>query len=113
MGAVLGGVGPVSVRYAAQIREMLYTQAVKQMVAQQEAARAELAAERAARLEAIQARNEAFAPEEAVKVDPQTTARATAKAAELAEPVRQPETNETAPASPAPIAPAQIFDEVA
>jgi hypothetical protein len=112
MGAVLGGVGPVSVRYAAQIRDLLYTQAVKQMVAQQEAARAELAAERTARLEAIQSRNEAFAVEEPVKVDPQTAAKA-ADRSELAEPVKQAEVKESAPVQPGPIAPAQIFDEVA
>lgn len=112
MSAVLGGIGPVSVRYAAQIREMLYTQAVKQMVAQQEAARAEAAAERAARLEAIQARNEAFAVEEPVKVDPQTAAKA-AERTEHAEPAKQAEAKESAPVQSGPIAPAQIFDEVA
>lgn len=35
-----GAVGPVSVRYAAQIRELLYAQAVQRMVADEEAARA-------------------------------------------------------------------------
>ncbi|MDP3736194.1 MAG: hypothetical protein Q8R02_02325 [Hyphomonadaceae bacterium] len=111
MGAVLG-IGPVSVRYAAQIREMLYSQAVKKMVAEQEAARAEAAAERTARLEAIQARNEAFAPEEPVKVDAQTAAKA-AERAELAEPVSQPEAKESAPVKAAPVPAAQIFDEMA
>ena len=33
------GIGPVSVRYAAQIRELLYAQAVQRMAAEQEAAR--------------------------------------------------------------------------
>ena len=109
MGAVLSGIGPVSVRYAAQIREMLYVQAVKKMVAEQEAARAEAAAERTARLEAIRSRHEAFAVEEPVKVDAATAT----KAAEPAEPVRQPEAKDDAPVPSAPIAPAQIFDEVA
>ena len=45
-----GAIGPVSVRYAAQIRELLYAQAVHRMVADQEAARAE--ADRTARIEA-------------------------------------------------------------
>ena len=43
------GIGPVSVRYAAQIRELLYAQAVHRMVADEEATRARLEAERNAR----------------------------------------------------------------
>ncbi len=46
-----GAIGPVSVRYAAQIRELLYAQAVQRMAADQEAARASADAERAARTE--------------------------------------------------------------
>lgn len=46
-----GAVGPVSVRYAAQIRHLLYTQAVHRMAADQEAARARTEAERSARTE--------------------------------------------------------------
>jgi hypothetical protein len=46
-----GAVGPVSVRYAAQIRELLYAQAMQRMAADQEAARANADAERAARTE--------------------------------------------------------------
>jgi hypothetical protein len=45
-------VGPVSVRYAAQIRELLHAHAVQRMVADQEAARANADAERAARADA-------------------------------------------------------------
>ena len=45
------GIGPVSVRYAAQIRELLYTQAVLRAAAEQEAARQQDAAEKAARLQ--------------------------------------------------------------
>jgi hypothetical protein len=63
----VGGVGPVSVRYAAQIRELLYAQAVHRMAADQEAARATAQAERAARVEAI-AKPEAAEPVKA-KID--------------------------------------------
>lgn len=45
-------IGPVSVRYAAQIRELLYAQAMQRMAADQEAARASAQAERTARAEA-------------------------------------------------------------
>lgn len=45
-------IGPVSVRYAAQIRELLQAQAVQRMAADHEAARAAAEAERAARVEA-------------------------------------------------------------
>ncbi|MEQ1784701.1 MAG: hypothetical protein ABMA14_25420 [Hyphomonadaceae bacterium] len=48
-----GAIGPVSVRYAAQIRELLYAQAVQRMAAEEEAARANADAERAARSEAV------------------------------------------------------------
>jgi hypothetical protein len=47
-----GAIGPVSVRYAAQIRELLYVKAVQRMAADQEAARAQSEAERTARIEA-------------------------------------------------------------
>ncbi len=47
-----GAIGPVSVRYAAQIRELLYAQAVQRMAAEEEAARARSDAERAERIEA-------------------------------------------------------------
>lgn len=45
-------IGPVSVRYAAQIRELLQAQAVQRMAADHEAERAAAEAERAARVEA-------------------------------------------------------------
>ena len=48
-----GAIGPVSVRYAAQIRELLYAQAMHRMVADEEATRARLDAERNARSDAI------------------------------------------------------------
>ena len=60
-----GAIGPVSVRYAAQIRELLYAQAMQRMVADQEAARASEAAERVARAEP-----KAKDPELHVKVEP-------------------------------------------
>jgi hypothetical protein len=46
-----GAIGPVSARYAAQIRELLFAQAMQRMAADQEAARAQSQAERAARVE--------------------------------------------------------------
>lgn len=46
MSAASGGIGPVSVRYAQQIRELLHVQAVQRMAADQEAARAQAEAER-------------------------------------------------------------------
>ncbi len=54
-----GAIGPVSVRYAAQIRELLYAQAVQRMVADEEAARARSDAERTARIEAATKTQEA------------------------------------------------------
>lgn len=69
-----GAIGPVSVRYAAQIRELLYAQAVQRMAADQEAARANADAERAARAEP-----KVKEPELHAKVDPlHTTQRAEA-----------------------------------
>ncbi len=47
-----GAIGPVSVRYAAQIRELLFGQAMQRMAAEQEAARAQADADRTARAEA-------------------------------------------------------------
>ena len=104
MSAALSGIGPVSVRYAAQIRELLYAQAVKRMAADAEAARAEAEAERAARLEAIAKSHQ---PEEPVKVDVKI------EPAKLAESVKQPEAKEPAPAPPAQVPVAQLVDELA
>ncbi len=72
-----GGVGPVSVRYAAQIRELLYAQAVQRMAADQEAARAQAEFDRQSRLEAA-ARREAQEPVKA-KVEPSKPAAEPAK----------------------------------
>lgn len=80
-----GAIGPVSVRYAAQIRELLYAQAVQRMAADQEAARANADAERAARAEPKIKEAELHA-----KVDPIHTiqrAEAVKPAAETAAPV--------------------------
>ncbi len=52
-----GAVGPVSVRYAAQIQELLFAQAMQRMAAEQEAARASASAERQARSEATRAKD--------------------------------------------------------
>lgn len=72
-----GAIGPVSVRYAAQIRELLYAQAMQRMAAEQEAARATAAAdERSARAEAARAKAsepldvKVTAPEPAAKPEP-------------------------------------------
>lgn len=54
MSAVPGGIGPVSVRYAAQIKDLLQTQAIDRMVAEQEAARLAAEAEKAARVEPVE-----------------------------------------------------------
>ena len=45
------GIGPVSVRYAAQIQELLYSQAVHRAAAEQEALRQQDAAMKAARFQ--------------------------------------------------------------
>lgn len=58
-GGSSASIGPVSVRYAAQIRELLQAQAVQRMVADQEAARAAADAERTARVEAAAQAKEA------------------------------------------------------
>jgi hypothetical protein len=103
MGAVLtGGIEGVSARYAAQIRELLHVQAMKRLAAEQEAARRAIQAQEAA-LEALLMRSATATPvKEPVKVDVEPAA------AELAEPVRMAE-----PSEPAPVPPAQIFDEQA
>jgi hypothetical protein len=104
MGAVLsGGIEGVSARYAAQIRELIHVQAMKRLAAEQEAVRRTIEAQEAARLEALRASATArVAIEEPVKVDIEPTT------AELAEPMQRAEASE-----PAPVAPAQIFDEQA
>ena len=55
-------IGPVSVRYAAQIRELLYAQALQRMAADQEAARASAQAERQPDPEPIKAKFDAQRP---------------------------------------------------
>jgi hypothetical protein len=63
MGAVgTGAIGPVSVRYAAQIRQLLFAQAVQRMAADQEAARVQSQAERAVRVEAAPKSDAALQP---------------------------------------------------
>lgn len=49
-----GAIGPVSVRYAAQIRELLHAQALQRMAAAEEAARASAEAERNSRVESAE-----------------------------------------------------------
>jgi hypothetical protein len=104
MGAVLtGGIEGVSARYAAQIRELIHVQAMKRLAAEQEAVRRAIEAQEAARLEALRARAAAMTEmKEPVKVDVEPAT------AELAEPAKMAEASE-----PAPVPPAQIFDEQA
>ena len=104
MGAVLsGGIEGVSARYAAQIRELLHVQAMKRLAAEQEAVRRQIEAQEAAQLEALRAHATAkIEIKEPVKVDVEP------KTVELAEPLPMAET-----AEPAPVQPAQIFNEQA
>ena len=110
MSAGLAGIGPVSVRYAMQIKQLLDVQAIKRMAAEQEAARADAAAERAARVEAIRNASTAYEP---VKVDVKSDVEARpavekSEAAPAREPVAPVETVATAD-----IASAQFVDEMA
>jgi hypothetical protein len=90
-----GAIGPVSVRYAAQIRELLFAQAMQRMAADQEAARAQSRAERATSVER-EAKTEAAAQP--------ATARST-----MPEPVNPIETVAQT-RSAAPTTPAQLVD---
>jgi hypothetical protein len=102
MSAVLAGnIEGISARYAAQIRELLYLQAVKRMVADQEAARAEAQAQREV---VVETRDVVPAVEDAVKIDMETERRA-----ETAEPVKAPELKEPVKM----VEPAQLIDELA
>ena len=83
-----GAIGPVSVRYAAQIRELLHAQALQRMAAAAEAARASAEAERAARAERVER------PEAPEPVQP----KAEAKPAEQQQAPVQTERAEPAPA---------------
>lgn len=81
-------VGPISVRYAAQIRELLFAQAMQRMAADQEAARASAQAERAARAEAarkpepdpVRAKVETTPPAKTTEAKPETSPSTTAPA---------------------------------
>lgn len=105
MSAGLSGIGPLSVRYAHQIKELLNAQAVRRMAAEQESARASAEAERARRVEAI--RNNAIA-DEPVKVDVRTQPTQEAQAAEATAPVEAPAPKETVAS-----AAGQLVDEMA
>jgi hypothetical protein len=88
-----GAIGPVSVRYAAQIRELLYAQAVQRMAADQEAARANAEADRTARAEA--------AAKAAADAEPLRAKIQAPEAAPAPEPVKAPEPKPEAPATTA------------
>jgi hypothetical protein len=93
MSAVVGGIGPVSVRYAIQIKQLLFAQTIQKMVADDEAARQSEVETRAA--EAARAA-ETSRVTNAFKVDAQP-------AAAVAPPVETKAQVETA-------APAQLVD---
>jgi hypothetical protein len=106
MSAGLSGVGPVSVRYAVQIRELLQSQSAKRAAAEQEAARADAAARaeaaRKAAVDALRSSLKLDAPKtEAVKVDVKIDARIEPAPVESEAP-------HSAPAKPAPIATADV-----
>jgi len=88
-----GAIGPVSVRYAAQIRELLHAQALQRMAAAEEAARASAEAERNSRVEPVEKTEEV----EAVKAKPEAQPVPVAS-----EPVR--------PEKPEPVPPGQLVD---
>ena len=96
----MSGIGPVSVRYAAQIRELLQAQAMHRMAADEEAARASHAAEKAARLEAPSKPKDA--PKPAGTNEP-VQAKASADAS-------KPDTPAAAADKPATATPAQLVD---
>jgi len=75
-----GAIGPVSVRYAAQIRELLHAQALQRMAEAEEATRASAAAERAARVEPI------AQPEAPLPIQPKAEAATPSPQAERAAP---------------------------
>ena len=90
MSTLPGGIGPVSVRYAAQIRELLQSQAIDRMAAEEEAARNAEKAEKAERMKPIV---------DVVKLD-----------LEIKPPVDAKPVTAEAPEQPAPKAQAQIVD---
>ena len=94
------GIEGVSARYAAQIQELLYVQTIRRMVADQEAARAQIQADRAELIRSVRS----HVVDEPVKVDIETSR------AEPSNPVKQPEAKESVSAALAPVPPAQIFD---
>ncbi len=78
-----GAIGPVSVRYAAQIRELLFAQAMQRMAADQEAARLKADSDRAAASEAAARTEEARQPLRQKVEAPEQTA--------LAKPINLPD----------------------
>jgi CRISPR/Cas system type I-B associated protein Csh2 (Cas7 group RAMP superfamily) len=117
MSAGLSAIGPVSVRYAMQIKDLLDTQAIKRMAAAEEAARAADAAERAARVEAIRNASTSYEP---VKVDVKTGVESkTAEKTEAAVQSYAPQnyaSNSAEPSAPiatAEVAAGQFVDEIA
>lgn len=109
MSAASSGIGPVSVRYAAQIQELLYSQTMKRMAAEQEAARAQAQAEQDARVEAAAKARETDKPVTA-KIDAPKDVQVDVKVehAQLADPVKQPAAKKEPAPHPEPTA--QVVD---
>jgi hypothetical protein len=77
-----GAIGPVSVRYAAQIRELLHAQAMQRMAADHEAARVRTEAERTARVEAARKAEDTGKPLQAKVEAPEPATLAAVKLAD-------------------------------
>lgn len=98
-----GAIGPVSARYAAQIRELLYAQAVQRMAAEEEAARTRAEADRQAAVESAAKAEELRQPLRGKVEAPEP--------APVAAPARHPEAAAGAnTAPPAATVPAQLVD---
>jgi hypothetical protein len=107
MSAGLSGVGPISVRYAVQIRELLHAQSIKRIAAEQEAARAEqasrAAAARRAAVDALRSSLKLNDTKPAVKVDVKVDVSVEPAPAEIEAP-------KPAPIATADVASGQLVD---
>jgi hypothetical protein len=103
------GIGPVSVRYAAQIRELLYSQAVQRLQAERERARAAAQAEKHERM---QPKHKAHEDTQAqFKADQEAETKASdANAAPLQPSTDDAQVSANANASSNPAATAQLID---
>jgi hypothetical protein len=110
MSAGLSGVGPVSVRYAVQIRELLQSQSAKRAAAEQEVARAEQAARAAAaRAEAIDSLRSSLQLSEPAKAPVRVDVKVDVKVDAKIEP-EPAVSEEPAPVATADVAAGQLVD---